>query len=101
MTLSKLTARIASMATLALAALPAASLTTAAYAQPPHASVQVADLNLASASGRAVYAQRLDTAARHFCSRESTLNLQAACQAGVRDEVNAKVAANIQFASRS
>ncbi|WP_372782598.1 UrcA family protein [Phenylobacterium sp.] len=101
MNMSKLTARIASLATLALAALPAAALTTAAHAQPPQASVQVADLNMASAAGKAAYAQRLDTAARHFCLRETSLGLQAACQAAVRDEVNAKVATNIQFASRS
>ena len=67
----------------------------------PDAIAQIADLTLASAAGKAVYAQRLDTAARHFCSGESTLKLQAACQAGVRDEVNAKVATTIQFASRS
>ena len=101
MTLTKLTARIASLATLALAALPAASLTTAAYAQPPHATVQIADLNLATTSGRTAYQHRLDIAARRFCSGERTLNIQAACRAGVRAEVNAKVAANVQFASRS
>jgi UrcA family protein len=100
MTLNKLTARIASIATLALAALPAAALTTAAYAQPPHASVQVADLNLATATGRTAYRQRLDIAARHFCSDETTLNSQAACRAGVRAEVNAKLANNVRFASR-
>ena len=101
MTLNKLTARIASLATLALAALPAASLTTAAYAQPPHASVQVADLNLATPAGQTAYRQRLDIAARRFCSDETTLNIQAACRAGVRAEVNAKVAGAVQFASRS
>jgi UrcA family protein len=101
MTISKLTARIASLATLALAAVPAAALTTAAHAQAPHASVQVADLNLASASGKAIYQQRLDTAARHFCSRETSLDLQAACRVGVRAEVNEKIAAGVQFASRS
>ncbi|HEX4711881.1 UrcA family protein [Phenylobacterium sp.] len=100
MTLNKLTARIASIATLALAALPAAALTTAAYAQPHHTSVQVADLNLATAAGRTAYQQRLDIAARRFCSNETTLNAQAACRAGVRAEVNAKLAANVQFASR-
>jgi len=100
MTLSKLTSRIASLATLALAALPAAALSTTAYAQAPYASVQVADLNLASASGRATYEQRLDAAARHFCSRETGLDIQAACKAGVRAEVNEKIAAGVQVASR-
>ena len=97
----KLTARIASIATLALAFTPAVALSTNAYAAAaPQTSVQVADLNLNSASGQAVYAQRLDAAARRFCSRETTLDLQAACAAGVRDEVNAKVASGVRVASR-
>ena len=96
-----LTARIASVATLALAFTPAVALSTNAYAAAaPQTSVQVADLNLDSASGQAVYAQRLDAAARRFCSRETTLDLQAACAAGVRAEVNAKLATSMRLASR-
>jgi len=96
-----LTARIASIATLALAAVPAAALSTNAYAAAaPQTSVQVADLNLDSASGQAVYQQRLGAAAHRFCSRETTLDLQAACAAGVRDEVNAKLASSVRLASR-
>jgi UrcA family protein len=95
------TARISSIATLALAVLPALALSTAAYAAAaPQTIVQVSDLNLDSASGRAVYEQRLDTAARRFCSRETTLDLQVACAAGVRDEVNAKIASGVRYASR-
>lgn len=94
------TARIASVATLALALVPAVALSTNAYAAAPYTTVQVADLNMASADGKAVYEQRLDTAARHFCSRETSLNLQAACEAGVRDEVNAKIATSLQYARR-
>ena len=101
MTLNTLTARIAGLATLALAALPAAALTTAARAEPPHASVRIADLNLATAAGRSAYQHRLDVAARRVCSDETTLNIQAACRAGVRAEVNAKLAAKVQYASRS
>jgi UrcA family protein len=103
------TARIASVATLALALLPAAALSTAHAANAPTTnaqvpyvaqSVQVSDLNLASASGKAMLAQRADTAARHFCRDERNLKAQAACQAGVRAEVSEKAASNIQFASR-
>lgn len=95
-----ITARIASVATLALALVPAAALSTNAYAAAPYTTVHVADLDMASASGKAVYEQRLDAAARRFCTRETSLNLQAACEAGVRDEVNAKIASSVQLASR-
>lgn len=95
-----ITARIASLATLALAALPAAALSTAAYAQPAHAVVRIADLNMASASGRATYEQRVDVAARQFCAREINLNVQAACEAAVHTEANEKLAAGMQLASR-
>lgn len=98
------TARFASVATLAFAALPIVALSTAAHAASPryaHQSVQIADLNMASASGKAVFAQRVDAAARHFCATEHNLTLQSACQAGVRTEANEKATANIQFASRS
>jgi UrcA family protein len=98
------TARIASVATLALALLPAVALSTAhaANASVPYVaqSVRGSDLNLASASGKAALSQRADTAARHFCSDEHNLAAKAACQAGVRAEVAEKASSNIQFASR-
>jgi UrcA family protein len=98
------TARIASVATLALALLPAVALSTAhaANAQVPYAaqSVQVSDLNRASASGKAALSQRADKAARHFCRDERRLEARASCQAGVRAEVSEKATSNVQFASR-
>ena len=98
------TARIASVATLALALLPAVALSTAhaANAQVPYAaqSVRVSDLNLASASGKATLSERADAAARHFCRDERSLDAKAACQAGVRAEVNEKASSNMQYASR-
>ena len=95
------TARIASLATLALAALPAVALTTAARAQSaPHTSVQVADLNLGTDLGRTAYAKRADAAARRFCSNETTLDIQAACQTAVRAEIDAKITTARQYASR-
>ena len=98
------TARIASVATLALALVPAVALSTAhaANAQVPYAaqSVQVSDLNLASASGKAMLARRADAAARHFCRDERLLDVKAACQAAVRSEITEKASSNTQFASR-
>ncbi|HEY2356284.1 MAG TPA: UrcA family protein [Phenylobacterium sp.] len=93
-----ITARISNIAMLALAVLPAAALTTAAHAQT---AVRVGDLNLASASGKAVYEQRLNSAARQYCSGEAQMSVRAACETAVRAEVNDKLAANTQFASRS
>ena len=103
------TARIASVATLALALLPAVALSTAHAANAPSTNaqvpyvaqtVQVSDLNLASASGKAMLSERADTAARHFCRDERVLKARAACQAGVRAEVSEKATSNVQFASR-
>jgi UrcA family protein len=107
MTMKNYTARIADIAgvaTLALALLPVAALSTAhaANASVPYAaqSVQVSDLNLASASGKAMLAQRADAAARHFCRDERSLDAKAACQAGVRAEVSEKASSNLRLASR-
>jgi UrcA family protein len=96
------TARLASIATLALAVLPAAALTTTAHSAPyVSAKVQVADLNLASADGQAAFQARTDAAARRFCEGVTSLNTRDACRAGVRAEVNEKVASEIRLASRN
>jgi len=92
-------ARVAGLATLALAALPIAALSTAAHAQGAE-RVHVADLNLASAAGKATFEQRVDSAARHLCRDERRLEVNAACQAAVRSEANEKASANMQMASR-
>ena len=95
-------ARFAGIATLALAVLPMAALTTAAHASSyPPAAVRVADLDLGSAPGRAAFAHRVDAAARKFCAYETTLDLKAGCEAGVRAEVTEKAAAEIRLASRN
>jgi UrcA family protein len=97
MNTAKITSRVAGIATLALAVLPIAALTTAAHAGE---RVRTADLNMASASGRAAFEQRVDHAANKFCSLERNLTNKAACQAGVHAEANEKAAAAVQFASR-
>ena len=99
--MTNFTARIAGVATLALAALPAFALTTVAHAAShAPAAVRVADLNLASADGRAAFDQRVDAAARKFCSSETSLDLKAGCAAGVRAEVNEKAAGAVRLAAR-
>ncbi len=94
------TARIAGVATLALAALPVAALSTAHAADYAPAAVRVADLNLATASGKATFDARVDAAAHHFCADERKLGFKAACEAGVRTEMNEKAQAQVRLASR-
>jgi UrcA family protein len=97
--MTTLIARIASIATLALAAAPVAALVTPAHAAG-HERVYVSDLNMATASGKATFEKRVDHAVRHFCSTEQNLTLRSACQSAVREEADAKAAGNVQFASR-
>ncbi|THD53331.1 UrcA family protein [Phenylobacterium sp.] len=89
--------RIAGLATLALAVLPIAALTTAAHAGE---HVHTGDLNMASAADRATFEQRVDHAANKFCNTERNLTNKAACKAGVHTEADEKAAAAVQFASR-
>ncbi len=98
--MTNFTARIAGVATLALAVLPVAALSTAHAATYVPAKVQVADIDLATASGQATFEQRVDRAARQFCSREMALDIKAGCEAGVRSELNAKAKSEIRYASR-
>ena len=83
-------AHIAGIATLALAVLPVAAISTQAVAAPI-ARVQVADLNLASIDGVAQFHQRVAVAAKQICGGEKNLGQQAACKAGVRTEVQEKL----------
>jgi UrcA family protein len=98
MNTSRITSRISGIAMLALAALPLAALTTAARAGE---HVHTADLNLASPTGRAIFDQRVDHAAKRLCVVERSVTGKAACQAGVHAEANEKAAATVQFASRT
>lgn len=94
---TSIVSRVAGIATLALAVLPMAALTTAAHAGE---RVRTADLNLASAAGRAAFEQRVDHAANKFCGPERNLTNRAACQAAIHAEAKEKAAASVQFASR-
>jgi len=65
--MSKLTSKIASVATLALAAIPMFALTTAAHAAPMTLKVGA----LSSAAGVAAFGQRLDRLAKSVCDAQS------------------------------
>ena len=102
--MTNVTARIAGIATLALAVLPMAALSTQAYAAP--VAVQVADLNLDTEAGMAAFQQRADAAAQAFCRDHApgqVLARQAACIHVVRAEVGEKLAEarQTQLASRA
>ena len=64
--MSKLTTKIVSAATLALAAIPMLALTTAAHAAPM--SLKVGDLS--TAAGVAAFEQRLDRVANKMCAAQ-------------------------------
>jgi UrcA family protein len=97
-------ARIAGLATLALAALPMAAIATASHAAT--ATVQVADLNLNTEAGLATFQQRAAAATQTFCRTNGanrSLATQSACVKGVRMEVSEKLASarQAQFAART
>jgi UrcA family protein len=87
--------RIAGLATLALAALPIAALTTTAYAAP--AAVKASDLNLNTAAGMATFQQRAHWVAKEFCRDAaragSKIDASAECRAAVKAEIQDKLAA--------
>lgn len=94
--------RIAGIATLALAALPIAALSTAAHAAP--VVVKVADLDLNSAAGVAAFSQRVEAAAYSYCrsslQTKSPLRNPASCRAAIRTELIQKLP-TAQYAQRS
>jgi UrcA family protein len=98
--MTNFTARIAGVATLALAVLPVAALSTAHASTRAPVSVHVADLDLSTADGRSALVARTDTAAHLYCRSEVSLGMKAACEAGVRSEVAEKARADIRLASR-
>ena len=93
-------ARFAGVATLALAALPVAALTTAAHAQS--GKVYVADLNLATAAGQKTATSRIVHLSREMCVNERNLTQKDACESAVSHEARAQLAqvTSSQFASR-
>ena len=83
-------ANISSAAMLALAALPIAALATASHAET---RVQVSDINLLTPEGVATFNARAAAATQRYCISERTLSGHSACVAGVKAELNEKMAA--------
>jgi len=91
----KIAQTFAGAATLVLAALPAAALSTAAHASPY--VVKVSDLNLGTADGQKTLDQRIGDTARIYCRNHDTTtggraSARHACMSGVRAEVSEKAA---------
>ena len=93
--------RIAGLATLVLAALPAFALATAAHAAT--VSVKVSDLNLNTPAGVTEMNHRIDAAANAFCARRTVTGTRLApssCKAAVRQEISQKLNAGKAYAAR-
>lgn len=82
--MSKLTHRLAAVATLALAALPVAALTTTAHAAEYR--VPVGDLQLGTAAGAARFDARLKMAVNALCEGQRGVTARSACESSVRAE---------------
>ena len=91
--MSNLTAKFAGIATLALAILPVAALSTAAHAAPGAQRVQVGDLDLGSNTGIAKFDARVRRASHQMCGSEIGLGGRDACETAVRAEAREKLAA--------
>jgi UrcA family protein len=87
MTKTNFASRIAGVATLALAALPMAALSTAAHAAE---TVKVADLNLMTPEGATKLDGRIEKAAFKFCADRRAVSEWQTCRAGVRAELTEK-----------
>ncbi|MFC3076550.1 UrcA family protein [Phenylobacterium terrae] len=89
------TNKIAGIAAIALAALPLVAIAGIAEAAP--ATVQVSDLDLSTAEGKAQFKARVNDAARDFCRGKeitgSRTGAMRSCIAGVEAEMTEKLAA--------
>jgi UrcA family protein len=85
--------KFAGVATLALAAMPLVTVATAARAET---TVAIADIDVATPSGRAEFDARVDKAARDYCKARQVswtrIADNRACVAGVKLEMNEKLA---------
>jgi UrcA family protein len=94
--MTKLTARIAGLAIIAVS--------VASVAQAAPASIRVADLNLATTRGVTTYNKRVDRIAYQMCSEGYGARLRnTACEQAVKAEAGEKLAAiqqTTQFAKR-
>ena len=89
-------AKIAGVATLALAALPVVALTTAAHAASAPVTIQVSDLNFGSQAGRDAFAARVRKAEGQMCRGAGVAGGFDSCARGVRMEAHEKLAQYLQ-----
>lgn len=85
------TARFAGIATLALAALPMAALTTTAHAQTSR--MVVSDINMSSTAGQKTLTSRIAHLSHEVCANERNITQKSVCEAAVAGEAREKVAA--------
>jgi UrcA family protein len=83
--------KIAGVATLALAVLPVAALSTAAHAATP-VKVAVSDLDLSTQAGQRAFDARVAKAGVQLCREEGTLRGRDVCEGAVRAEAREKLA---------
>jgi UrcA family protein len=55
-------------------------------------TIRIVDLNLATAAGKATFAQRVTVTANQVCGGERDLTIQHACRVAVRNEATEKLA---------
>jgi len=89
---AQIVGRVAGIATLALAALPVAALTTtAAHAAPTPAHVRIGDLDLGTRAGLTAFDQRVEKAGQAMCGGQRELAVRNACRDAVRTEAREKL----------
>jgi UrcA family protein len=77
---------------LTLAAVPLAA-GAASVAQAAPATIRIADLDLTSAAGKAVFQHRAEAAAQKVCADTMGVSRRARCEAAVKEEARDKLAA--------
>jgi UrcA family protein len=90
--MSNLPAKLAGVATLALAVLPVAALTTAAHAQPAPQHIEIGDLDLSTKAGVAAFDERVQRVSWQMCRDAADLRARAACQSAIHEEARDKLA---------
>jgi UrcA family protein len=85
-------AKIAGIATLALAALPLVALSTTAHAAPAPVTVKVADLDLGSKAGITAFDRRIQKVGVQMCRDEQSITARDTCEGAVRAEARDKLA---------
>ena len=101
--MTNFTTKFAGLASLVLAALPLAAVATAAKAEP--VTVAIADIDVATPSGRAEFDARVEKAARDYCKNRQVswtrISDARACKLGVAVEMNEKLAEARPVASQA